>query len=479
MFDIPQKEGSIIKVIGVGGGGGNAVAHMFKQGIKGVDFAICNTDAQAMDNSPIPVRISLGPHLTEGRGAGSKPSVGKEACIESIDDVRTFLADNTKMLFVTAGMGGGTGTGAAPIIAKAAKEMGILTVGIVTLPFKFEGMRRQRQALEGLEQLKSNVDSILVISNDKVREIHGNLSLSEAFGEADNILTTAAKGIAEIITVPGYINVDFEDVNTVMSDSGVAIMGNATAEGDDRAKTAIEKALTSPLLEDNDIRGAKHILLNITSGSKEVTMDEIGEITDYVQEEAGYGTDLIWGNCVDADLGDKLSITLIATGFREGSAKKQVEEPKRQFVTLEDSSEITGGDTGINTGYTQSQGGNTIDFDTDDVKRTIETIGVKRSVTHEPYVSETAEIDVPQRSRNVELESARREYLRKNTSVPLDSPKVVSDMENTPAYARRKVSLDDVEPAAQNNLRVGYTVSVDDEGSVVHTPNSFLHDNVD
>ncbi|MFT6783400.1 MAG: cell division protein FtsZ, partial [Saprospiraceae bacterium] len=252
-FDLKQNNSSIIKVIGVGGGGGNAVAHMYEQGIVGVDFAICNTDAQAMDHSEIPVKISLGPHLTEGRGAGSKPEVGKEACIESIDEVRNFLSDNTKMLFITAGMGGGTGTGAAPIIAKAAKEMNILTVAIVTLPFKFEGMRRNKQALEGLEQLKKNVDSILVVSNDKVKEIHGNLELSKAFSQADNILTTAAKGIAEIITVIGNINVDFEDVNTVMKDSGVAIMGHAIAEGEDRARKSIQTALNSPLLEDNDI----------------------------------------------------------------------------------------------------------------------------------------------------------------------------------------------------------------------------------
>lgn len=478
MFDIPETKGSIIKVIGVGGGGGNAVAHMFRQGIVGVDFAICNTDAQAMETSPVPVKIALGPHLTDGRGAGSKPVVGKEACIESIDEVRQFIADDTKMLFVTAGMGGGTGTGAAPIIAKAAREMGILTVGIVTLPFKFEGMRRQRQGLEGLEQLKKNVDSILVISNDKVREIYGDMTITGAFGEADSILTTAAKGIAEIITVPGIVNVDFEDVNTVMRDSGVAIMGSASAEGDNRAKKAIELALNSPLLEDNDIRGAKHILLNITSGQKEVTMDEIGEITDYVQEEAGYGTDLIWGNCHDESIGDKLSITLIATGFREGATKKQEEEVKKSFVSLDESGDITG-DNGMATIYTETKGRNTFDFEQDDVKRTIETIGFNKArQTNEPYVSEHANIDQEEVRKSSELDSARREYLRKNTSIPLDNAKVVSDMENTPAYARRKVALDEVEPA-KSNLRVGYTVSVDDDGAVTHTQNSFLHDNVD
>lgn len=479
MFDIPKQKSSIIKVIGVGGGGGNAVKHMFEQGIVGVDFAICNTDAQAMETSPVPVKISLGPHLTDGRGAGSKPAVGKEACIESIDEVREFLSNNTKMLFVTAGMGGGTGTGAAPIIAKAAREMGILTVGIVTLPFKFEGMRRQRQALEGLEALKNAVDSILVISNDKLQEIHGNLALSEAFGEADDILTTAAKGIAEIITVPGYINVDFEDVNTVMRESGVAIMGNAMAEGEDRAKKAIELALNSPLLEENDIRGAKHILLNITSGAKEVTMNEITEITEYVQEEAGYGTDLIWGNCNDESLGDKLNITLIATGFKEGASKKAIPEEKKKFVSLDDTAAELVGETSPSPITFEEPTANTIDFDTDDVKRTIETIGVSRGLYTEPYVEEKATIDLSADARVVDREDAeRRRYLRENASKPLDTPKMISDMENVPAYERRKVVLDDVE-ATKSHLKVGYTVSVDEEGSVTQTPNSFLHDNVD
>jgi cell division protein FtsZ len=475
-FDIPQNNSSIIKVIGVGGGGGNAVAHMYQQGIVGVDFAICNTDAQAMEHSEIPVRIALGPHLTEGRGAGSKPEVGKEACIESIDEVRTFLSDNTKMLFITAGMGGGTGTGAAPIIAKAAKEMHILTVAIVTLPFKFEGMRRQRQALEGLEQLKKNVDSILVVSNDKVREIHGNLALSDAFSQADNILTTAAKGIAEIITVAGSINVDFEDVNTVMKESGVAIMGHATAEGEDRAQKSISTALNSPLLEDNDIRGAKHILLNITSGTTEVTMDEIGEITNYVEEEAGYGTDVIWGVCKDDTLGEKVGITIIATGFKEGGARKPAASDEKIVVSLDDSMEITG-DAAMVTGYTDGQNANTFDFDTDDVKRTIETIGVSNG-NFEPYVDEAEEVRREHKRKEMEMDKTRREMLRKNSSVPLDSPKVVADMESLPAYARRNVILDDVDSSKEVNRR-RYTVSMDDDSPLIQGNNSFLHDNVD
>lgn len=476
-FDIPGNKSSIIKVIGVGGGGGNAVAHMFQQGIVGVDFAICNTDSQAMEHSMIPVRIALGPHLTEGRGAGSKPEIGKEACIESIDEVRTFLSDNTKMLFITAGMGGGTGTGAAPIIAKAAKEMHILTVAIVTLPFKFEGMRRQRQALEGLEQLKKNVDSILVVSNDKVREIHGNLALSDAFSQADNILTTAAKGIAEIITVAGSINVDFEDVNTVMKDSGVAIMGHSTAEGENRAQKSISTALNSPLLEDNDIRGAKHILLNITSGTKEVTMDEIGEITNYVEEEAGYGTDVIWGVCKDEALGDKVGITIIATGFKEGGSRKPTVSEEKIVVSLDDTMEITGDAAILTGGYNEGNHANTFDFDTDDVKRTIETIGVANG-NLDPFVDEADEVRKEQRRKEMEMDRTRREMLRKNSSIPLDSPKVVADMESLPAYARRNVILDDVDSAKEVN-RSRYTVSMDDDSPLVQGNNSYLHDNVD
>ncbi|MDF1696350.1 MAG: cell division protein FtsZ [Saprospiraceae bacterium] len=475
-FDIPENNSSIIKVIGVGGGGGNAVAHMFLQGIVGVDFAICNTDSQAMEHSTIPVRIALGPHLTEGRGAGSKPEVGKQACIESIDEVRTFLSDSTKMLFITAGMGGGTGTGAAPIIAKAAKEMNILTVAIVTLPFKFEGMRRQRQALEGLEQLKKNVDSILVVSNDKVRAIHGNLALSDAFSQADNILTTAAKGIAEIITVAGSINVDFEDVNTVMKDSGVAIMGHSTAEGEDRAQKSISTALNSPLLEDNDIRGAKHILLNITSGTKEVTMDEIGEITNYVEEEAGYGTDVIWGVCKDESLGEKVGITIIATGFKEGNSRKQQVTEEKIVVSLDDSIEITG-DAAMATGYTEGDHATTFDFDTDDVKRTIETLGVSNG-NFEPYVDEADEVRRAQRRKDMEMDKTRREMLRKNSSIPLDSPKVVAEMESLPAYARRNVILDDIDSAKEVS-KSRYTVSMDDDSPLIQGNNSYLHDNVD
>lgn len=315
-FELPKERPSIIKVIGVGGGGSNAVNYMYKLGIKGVEFLVCNTDHQALDISPVPNKIQLGPSLTEGRGAGALPEVGKNAAIENIDELKEILRQNTKMVFITAGMGGGTGTGAAPIIAGVAREMGILTVGIVTIPFAFEGKKRKAQADAGIEELKENVDTLLVICNEKLREIHGNLKLSEAFGHADNILAVAAKSIAEIITTTMHINVDFADIQTVMKSSGVAIMGSASAEGENRAMTAVKNALDSPLLNDNDIVGARYILLNITSCDVEVSMDEMGEITDYIQEQAGQTAEVIMGVGTDETLGNRIGVTIIATGFK-------------------------------------------------------------------------------------------------------------------------------------------------------------------
>jgi len=311
-FDMPKNQSSIIKVIGVGGGGSNAVNHMFRQGIKGVDFIICNTDAQAMESSPVPTKIQLG---EKGLGAGSIPAVGKESARQKVDQIREILEKNTQMLFITAGMGGGTGTGAAPVIASIARDLGILTVGIVTIPFTFEGKKRKLQADEGILELKKHVDTLLIICNDKLRESYGDLKLSEAFDKADDVLTTAARGIAEIITVTGYINVDFEDVKTVMSNSGKAIMGSAMAEGENRAIEAVKGALSSPLLNDNEIEGASDVLLYITSGLEEISMDEVTEITDYIQREAKSQAEIIWGNGYDESLGKKISITLIATGF--------------------------------------------------------------------------------------------------------------------------------------------------------------------
>ena len=319
-FDLPKELASIIKVIGVGGGGSNAVNHMHAQGIKGVDFIICNTDRQALDISPVPVKLQLGIGLTEGLGAGSIPERGKQAAQDNIDEIKQLLSTRTKMVFITAGMGGGTGTGAAPVIAKIAREMGILTVGIVTSPFQWEGRKRKLQASAGIDEMRDAVDTLLVINNDRLRDLFGNLSLDNAFEHADNVLTTAARGIAEIITMTGKVNVDFEDVKTVMTSSGVAIMGMAEAEGEDRSLRAAQEALASPLLNDSDIKGAKFVLLNITHGTREVLMDEIDEITDHIQQAAGSSADVIWGYCKDESLGDKVRITVIATGFQTNPA---------------------------------------------------------------------------------------------------------------------------------------------------------------
>ncbi|MEY4350231.1 MAG: hypothetical protein RL078_278 [Bacteroidota bacterium] len=339
-FDLPKHDKpqaqSIIKVIGVGGGGSNAVNHMYLQGIAGVDFIVCNTDCQALDISPVPYKIQLGPNLTEGRGAGMIPEVGMNAAMENIQEIRELLSKDTKMVFVTAGMGGGTGTGAAPVIAQVARDLGILTVGIVTVPFNFEGRKRRQQAEEGLERMRQNVDTLLIINNEKLREFGRNMSLSEAFSHADDVLTVAAKGIAEVISVTGSINVDFNDVNTVMRNSGHAIMGSAIASGKDRAIQAVQAALSSPLLNDDNISGARYVLLNISYGDQEVMMDEITEITDYIQEAAGSTADVIWGHAKDASLADQLSITIIATGFSSSSVSTYAQAPERTVVVLEE-----------------------------------------------------------------------------------------------------------------------------------------------
>ncbi|HBB91244.1 MAG: cell division protein FtsZ [Bacteroidetes bacterium GWF2_49_14] len=339
-FDLPRGSKSIIKVIGVGGGGSNAVNHMYRQGIRGVDFVICNTDNQALQSSPIPNRVQLGKALTFGRGAGNEPGKGRESALENLDDIKNFLSDNTKMVFLTAGMGGGTGTGAAPVIAEAATEMGILTVGIVTLPFAFEGQKRWNQAVEGIRNLKDHVDALLVIHNDRLRDIYGDQPLSVAFGHADNVLAMAAKGIAEIITVHGYVNVDFADVRTVMERSGVAIMGSGVAEGENRAYQAISKALISPLLNNNNLKGARNILLNISSSKEqEVLMDEITEIMDFIQHCTEIQSDIIWGNTTDETLGSSLSVTIVATGLQTETGLgdivpdfKQVQYPRKNTV---------------------------------------------------------------------------------------------------------------------------------------------------
>ena len=314
-FDLPKNQSNVIKAIGVGGGGSNAINHMYRQGIKGVDFVICNTDAQALNNSGVPNKIQLGVNLTEGLGAGANPEVGEKAALESAEDIMAMLNVNTKMVFITAGMGGGTGTGAAPIIAQMAREMNILTVGIVTTPFSFEGKLRNDQAQAGIEKLRNHVDSLIIINNNKLREVYGNLGFKAGFSKADEVLSTASKGIAEVITHHYTQNIDLKDAKTVLSNSGTAIMGAASSSGTNRANDAITKALDSPLLNDNRITGAKNVLLLIVSGNEEITIDEIGEINDYIQEQAGYGANIIMGVGEDPELFDSISVTVIATGF--------------------------------------------------------------------------------------------------------------------------------------------------------------------
>ena len=474
-FDIPSREKSIIKVVGVGGGGCNAVSHMYRQGIVGVDFALCNTDHQSMDLSPVPIKIQLGPNLTEGRGAGSKPEVGKKACLESIDEIETFLEDGTKMVFVTAGMGGGTGTGAAPIIAKSAREHGILTVGIVTLPFSFEGKSRIQHAEEGIAELTENVDALIIVSNNKLKEIYGNLRISDAFSHADNILTTAAKGIAEIITVPGYVNVDFEDVNTVMRESGVAIMGIAHGEGEDRARIAVREALDCPLLEENDIRGAKDILLNIASGTKEITMDEIFEITEYVQEEAGNDTNLIWGNCYDESLGEQICVTVIATGFNRKSSGVSDAKPETVAEPVQRAAPLPGEANKprqIQLEITPESTPSTVIYEGKD-EESMDAIADKYNKQEDPFVE------------NKPFTPPMKEGIGQHRFEPgrLDEKKMyahknVVELENVPAYKRRRVHLDDPVDSGYDEGPT-WTYQQEDDEPEIKRNSPYLHDNVD
>ena len=545
-FDMPKEQSSIIKVIGVGGGGSNAVNHMYRQGIKGVDFIVCNTDHQALDISPVPTKIPLGQSLTEGRGAGSIPEIGKNAAIENLDEIKDILAKNTKMIFVTAGMGGGTGTGAAPVIAQTARDMGILTVGIITVPFTFEGRKRRTQAEDGIEQMRDAVDTLLVINNDKLREMFGNLSLVNAFEQADDVLAIAAKGIAEVISVTGQINVDFNDVNTVMKDSGVAIMGSAEAEGDDRATKCVEQALSSPLLNDNNIEGATYVLLNITYGDKAVLMDEISDITDYIQEEAGSTADVIWGHGHDETLGEKLCVTIIATGFKTTPhTGLSFKAPEKKRMNLEDErpTEITQeiespvGEEAIitvdnepksiedadeNTTKKYFLEEDEVDHSTAEDKENSQILTEKTAdnVTPTPspelekndgkirFLLEDDEVEDEVDDKEIELKvdqkledaksfqsqeenklneakeiiDERLERIKKATQ-KLRSPLGLNEMENVPAYKRRNIELDDVNPSSESEVSK-YTLweSEDDNGEKrtgLSDNNSFLHDNVD
>lgn len=458
-FSFPEKKGAEIKVIGVGGGGGNAVNHMYEQGIRDVDFVICNTDSQALDNSPIQNKVQLGSLLTEGRGAGNKPETGKKAALENINEVKQVFSENTKMVFITAGMGGGTGTGGAPVIAETCKKLGYLTVGIVTIPFRNEGRRRIKQAIEGIEELESHVDSLLVINNERIREMFGDFGISEAFSRADNILTTAAKGIAEIITVPGYINVDFADVETVMRKSGLAVMGTGIASGENRAEEAVEKALNSPLLNNNDIRGAKNILLNITSGSKEVTMDEVGRITDYVQNKAGFDADIIWGNGKEESLGEDISVTLIATGFSHSSIPKIVgiKTPEKEEHILSAnvvSPDIQNHNKSIEKKSSLPPGQKTIEFDISEEKK-----------------KEDSEFELLYPKTSQERSSSSEENAIVDYSVMSDED--VDELENIPAYKRRQLRMND--PKYKKKVS-NYSVNRD---NIITDKNSYLHGQVD
>ncbi|MCF8332293.1 MAG: cell division protein FtsZ [Bacteroidales bacterium] len=500
-FDLPKEQSSIIKVLGVGGGGGNAVNHMYRQGIKDVDFMVCNTDAQALEDSPVPTKVQLGGSLTEGRGAGSIPDVGRKAVLENVDDIAAALEKNTKMLFITAGMGGGTGTGGAPVIAAKAREMDILTVGIVTVPFSFEGRKRRQQAEEGIRELKENVDSLLIVSNDKLRELYGNLKLTEAFSKADDILATAAKGISELITDTGHINVDFEDVKTVMKDSGVAIMGMGVAGGEQRSVKAIEMALSSPLLNDNHIQGAKDILLYIASGEEEIQMDEVSEITDYIQDESGATAEIIWGNGVDESLGDKIAVTVVATGFQsnglDATAPGESKDPV--VYNLNDSRKNIADNSLENESSNEFELFSANDKETEDTSEPdeygfkVKKVSKHKKETNEDHTltdtenkhnTENDESEV-QHSNNVErisdsvsnFDSNERIRKLRELHMKIKTQEGLQEAENVPAFVRRKVRLKQNKPASESEIS-RFTLS-DDDDIDMEKGNSYLHDNVD
>ncbi len=473
-FDLPPERSSVIKVIGVGGGGSNAVNHMYKKGIQDVNFVVCNTDAQALHNSPVAVKLQLGDVLTEGRGAGSKSEIGRQAAMESIDRIKEVLSSNTNMVFITAGMGGGTGTGAAPVIASTAKEMGILTVAIVTIPFRFEGPERINQAIDGINQLKDHVDSLLVINNEKLREIYGNLTVSKSFEKADDVLAIAARGIAEIITVHGYINVDFADVQTVMSNSGVAIMGSSTATGKDRARKAIEEALTSPLLNNNDIEGARSVLLNITSGAEEITMDEVSEITDYVVSATSRDTTLIWGIGSDESLGEDISVTIIATGFRMNSIPEvYVGRKQTHKVPLRDSGKSPDVSDGRSNAIPHQA---SLSFGVKDKEDSEEYILMEQSKEEDPEIREKK---LAERVRNLR---ETHEKLRDRGYLSSSGDDELEELENVPAYVRKNIPIDQQKHSEEKEVsryRLTDNKEEGEEGPKLRPDNSYLHDNVD
>jgi cell division protein FtsZ len=485
-FDIPSQSQSIIKVIGVGGGGSNAVNHMYNQGIKDVEFVVCNTDVQALKSSSVPNKLQIGVDLTEGLGAGANPERGKQAALESKEQIRELLGSDTRMVFITAGMGGGTGTGAAPVIAKVAKDLDILTVGIVTAPFMFEGRKKRMQADNGIKELSENCDTVLVILNDKLREMFGNLPIRAAFAKADNVLSTAAKSIAEIITVTSEVNVDFEDVKTVMKDSGAAVMGSATTEGENRALRAAEEALSSPLLNNTDIHGAQKILLSIMSGDQaELEMDELTEITEYIQEKAGEEAEVIFGHGIDSSLGQNIRVTVIATGFAKDGASIMSPQGKRIVSLEEDPQKLAFAPAPQPQPETRAayptQQAVERSYQSEPLRQPVEPAKVIFDLEsqHEVFTPEPAAAPVAENPFEVEranLESKaidRRERLRRlSTEITNDA---IKEKLEVPAYLRRNVALESVVPSSARNIS---RFNLSDDNDILGD-NKFLHDNVD
>jgi len=487
-FDLPVERSSIIKVLGIGGGGNNAVNHMFEKGIKDVNFVVCNTDHQALTRSPVPIKVQIGESLTEGRGAGSKPEVGRQAAMENIKEVMDALSGNTKMVFLTTGLGGGTGTGAIPVIAKACREAGLLAIAVVTIPFKSEGKVRIRYAIDGITELKDHVDSLLVINNEKLREIYGNQGVSTAFAKADDVLTTAVKGIAEIITVSGYINVDFADVETVMKDSGVAIMGMGTAAGENRSLQAIENALASPLLNSNDITGAKSILINISSGvgENELTMDELGEITDYMYEVASEDALIIRGLSQDESLKENISVTVIATGFESNSIFQINKSRKLKKVELfttsnpvpphfipeksEDVFTVHGkANRSIITNLDEETQGE-LDFNLENVEEINEIRGRRSGGENEDKEKSELTLRKVKHMQNM----LKKEGLSGNTM-----KENIDTFEDVPAYIRRNMSVGSPDKGSESKVSKFTLTSDDDDEPVLRENNAYLNDNVD
>ncbi len=474
-FEYPNSESSIIKVIGVGGGGGNAVNHMFRQGIRGVDFYVCNTDVQALEISPVPNKIQLGLNISKGLGAGANPERGRNAAIESKDDIRQLLSQNTRMVFITAGMGGGTGTGAAPVIAEIAKELGILTVGIVTIPFSFEGSPKMKRAEEGLQELRKNCDTLLVILNNKLKDVYGNMTMREAFGQADNVLARAAKSIAEIITVSGQINVDFEDVRTVMRDSGVAVMGSATAEGESRAKRAVESALNSPLLNNTNIHGSKYVLLSIVIGDDDnFKFEEMEEITTYVQQQAGEEAEVIFGYATDESLGKAIGVTIIATGFSD----RPVENPKKIF-DLEKNKQIKEKVKVVYDNFDEffNPSGQTEETEEPIRKKIVATPTVQKpeKIVHS-LEGEYHHAGADEKKKVLETEyETRKRKMDSLKSIHELSNEELQQKRDVPAYLRKNVKLEEVNHSATNHLS---RVKINEDNDLLGG-NKFLHDNVD